>query len=222
MRPAAFFGIALIAWGAGCTKPVVVDSTPAPPGKVVLRIWVESPLGPDSHVMAAASLAGKIRACPELEVEEVLGFPERILEFRVDPDRLTRLGVAFSRVVSAVGDAVPLGTKKRMRADSRKFTIELTTFTHHIDEDQLIKVESLLKDIQVKTDSGASLPIAHIASLSLLSGKPQMAHQGQPALYFLVAIKGEQECLAEVLGRFKSTLPNLRVEQMPVSEWPPN
>jgi len=179
---------------------------------VVLRVWVENPPGPDDYAIAAKSLAEKIHACTDLELVEISGFPENIIDVRTDPRRLKAYGVAFPDVVSALKKAVPRGLKKRMKANPKDFTIELVSYQYHLDEDLLIKDVSVLTDARVKTKSGAQVSIRDLSSVSVGPGKPQSTHKGVPALYLSVKTGESPARLREVIKQFQSAHPDVRVD----------
>lgn len=211
------FGMALIVLAAvGCSAPAAVPSRDSPPDVDVLRIWVENPASPDSYLVAARSLAGKINACTDLEVLEVSGFEENIFALRVDPQRLQDLDATFQQVVAALGKVLPKGVKKGMRANSKDFTIELVSYRDTMKDDHLIQDVDLLLNPQVTTGSGASVPIAVLASVTTRPGRPPLTHQGVPALDLTVKTSGAQATLREVLKRFQSSHPDVRVKWLDI------
>jgi hypothetical protein len=216
-----WLGIALLVSSVGCIKPVVGVPTPSSSSEeVYLRIWVEYPENPDAYYIAARSLYGAIKASPDLEILEVTGFEESIIEVRVDRARLELIGLKFSQVVSALKDGVPKAVKDRMKVDSKSNTIEIANYMYHIDEDLVIKDIDSLTKITVKTKSGASVSIRDLASVSIGPGRPQATHRGKPALYFKVMTKGAPDRLGEVLKKFNNTQPNARVDRIPPGDWP--
>jgi multidrug efflux pump subunit AcrB len=210
---------ALLGLIVGCSNPQGRTTKQAhPTSQVIVRVWVENPMKPDAHLLAARSLSDAINASTDLSVVEISGFAEAIVEVRTDRTLLEKLGVEFSNVVSSVAEAVPGEVKKRMRVDPREHIVELTFCPDHPNEDRRINDTNDLQRATVKTASGDSIPLSIMCTISIRPGKPQASYQKQPALFISVNTGGAHKRLQQVLEQYRQKHPDVRVQQVQAIE----
>jgi multidrug efflux pump subunit AcrB len=170
---------------------------------------------PDAHAVAARSLAVALRGCSDLELVDISGFEENIVEVRVDPARMTALQVDFSSVVSAVSGAIREGVRQRMQVDSEGYTIELAMRMGHWDADWKVKDVETLRIVPVQTQSGQTISLGNITVLNLRAGKAPATHMGQPALYLKIATRKDRGCLDEIIEKYRQSHPDVRLDRVP-------